>query len=184
MKLLRMLNEIQVKDLLEDSSTDWFYLGDIDNDLIGAFVSLMEERPLYRDIPRSSRRKIISAVVECLQNIRNYVPKAETTHAKSVVMVKRFDDNKLGFLCGNVMNTDEVPALQKKLELINSASPTQLREMYMTQMHATLNDSNRNSAGLGLFEIARASQSPIGFEFVSLPDNFTFFSVELNLALN
>ncbi|MGL4596546.1 MAG: SiaB family protein kinase [Bacteroidia bacterium] len=179
-----MFNEIQVKDLLEDSSTDWFYLGDIDNDLIGAFVSLMEERPIYRDIPRSSRRKIISAVVECLQNIRNYAPKVDISHAKSVVMVKRFENNKLGFLCGNIMHTREVPALQKKLELINAASPKQLREMYMTQMHATLEDANRNSAGLGLFEIARAVNSPIKFEFVSLPDNFTFFSVELNLALN
>ncbi|MGL4597781.1 MAG: DUF6272 family protein, partial [Bacteroidia bacterium] len=67
---------------------------------------------------------------------------------------------------------------------INAASPIQLREMYMTQMHATLEDANRNSAGLGLFEIARAVNSPIKFEFVSLPDNFTFFSVELNLSLN
>lgn len=179
-----MLSEIEVKDLLLDPHTDWFYLGEIDEDLISSFVSLVESRPDFLKLPRPSRRRLVSAVVECLQNIQNNTPVITTPHAGSVVFMQRYAGGEFGLMCGNIMQTDEVEVLRQKLDRINAAEPEKLREMYMKQMEVSLNNGSRTNAGLGLLEIGRAISGPIKYKFLPLEGGHTFFSVELFLALN
>jgi Family of unknown function (DUF6272) len=179
-----MLTQTEVKDLLIDPKTDWFYLGDVDEDLISAFVSLVESRPHFVGLPRSSRRRLISAVVECLQNIQNYTPLLQTPSASSVVFMQRFEKNEYSLMCGNVMNSDEVEQLKLKIDSINSVDSEQLRQMYMKQMENTLLDGSRTNAGLGLLEIARAANGPIRYKFMPQESGHTFFSIELFFSLN
>ncbi len=179
-----MITENEVKELLLDPQTDWFYLGEIDEDLISSFVSLVESRPDFLKLPRPSRRRLISAVVEALQNIQNNTPVITTPQAGSVVFMQRYQSGEFGLLCGNIMRTNEVDALRKKLDHINAADPVLLREMYMKQMEVSLESGSRTNAGLGLLEIARAVTGPIKYKFLPLEDGHTFFSVELFLSLN
>ncbi|HTL80343.1 MAG TPA: SiaB family protein kinase [Bacteroidia bacterium] len=179
-----MVNEVEVKDLLLDPKTDWFYLGEIDEDLISSFVSLVESRPHFLVLPRNARRRLVNAVVECLQNIQNYTPPIPHPKAGSVVFMQRFSLTEYGVSCGNIMRTDEVADLKRKLDNINSADPEVLRNMYMQQMERTLTDGSRTSAGLGLLEIARAVNGPITYRFVPMDGGYTFFGVELFLSLN
>jgi hypothetical protein len=181
---LCMINEIEVKDLLLDPQTDWFYLGEIDEDLISSFVSLVESRPDFLKLPRPSRRRLVSAVVESLQNIQNNTPSISKPQAGSVVFMQRYEGGEFGLLCGNIMHSAEVDGLRKKLDHINAAEPESLREMYMKQMEMSLNSGSRTNAGLGLLEIARAVTGPIKYKFLPLEGGFTFFSVELFLSLN
>ncbi|MDQ3109033.1 MAG: hypothetical protein M3R17_03975, partial [Bacteroidota bacterium] len=69
-----MISDSDVKELLLDPQTDWFYLGEIDEDLISSFVALIETRSDFLKLPRPSRRRLISTVVESLQNIQNNTP--------------------------------------------------------------------------------------------------------------
>lgn len=179
-----MLTQTEVKDLLLDPKTDWFYLGEVDEDLISSFVSLVESRPHFLILPRPSRRRLVSAVVECLQNIQNNTPVITTPSAGAVVFMQRYSGHEYGVVCGNLMHTDEVDMLREKLDSINSADTEVLREMYMRQMERTLTDGSRTNAGLGLLEIARAINGPIRYRFIPLENGFTFFSVELFLSLN
>ncbi len=179
-----MITENEVKELLLDPQTDWFYLGEIDEDLISSFVSLVESRPDFLKLPRPSRRRLISAVVESLQNIQNNTPVITTPQAGSVVFMQRYQSGEFGLLCGNIMRTNEVDALRQKLDHINAADPILLREMYMKQMEVSLDSGSRTNAGLGLLEIARAVTGPIKYKFLPLEDGHTFFSVELFLSLN
>lgn len=179
-----MIAQTDVKDLLLDPRTDWFYLGEVDEDLISSFVALVESRPSFLQLPRPSRRRLVSAVVECLQNIQNNTP-ARTVHtAGSVIFMQRYSSFEYGLICGNLMKSAEVDSLRSKLDSINSADPEVLRDMYMKQMERTLNDGSRTNAGLGLLEIARAINGPIRYRFIPVENGFTFFSVELFLSLN
>jgi hypothetical protein len=179
-----MLTQTEVKDLLLDPKTDWFYLGEVDEDLISSFVALVESRPHFLVLPRPSRRRLVSAVVECLQNIQNNTPVITTPSAGSVVFMQRYSGNDYGVLCGNLMNSEEVGVLREKLDSINSADPEVLRDMYMKQMERSLGDGSRTNAGLGLLEIARAINGPIRYRFIPLENGLTFFSIELFLSLN
>jgi hypothetical protein len=179
-----MLTTIDVKELLLDPQTDWFYLGEIDEDLISSFVSLIESRPDFLLLPRPSRRRLVSAVVECLQNIQNNTPAISRPQAGSVVFMQKYSGNDFGVLCGNIMKTEEVEMLRQKLDRINSAEPDSLRNMYMKQMEVSLENGSRTNAGLGLLEIARAVNGPIKYRFVPLESGYTFFCVELFLSLN
>ncbi|MBI3512021.1 MAG: hypothetical protein HY064_15285 [Bacteroidetes bacterium] len=179
-----MLSATEVKDLLLDPKTDWFYLGEIDEDLISAFVSLIESRPHFLLLPRPSRRRLVSAVVECLQNIQKNTPAIKEPKAGSIVFMQRFSISDYGVNCGNLMKTEEVELLRSKIDHINAADADILREMYMKQMEKTLRDGSRTNAGLGLLEIARAVSGPIKYKFIPMENGFTFFYIELFISLN
>lgn len=179
-----MISEGEMKELLIDPQTDWFYLGEIDEDLISNFVALVENRSDFLLLPRPSRRRLVSAVVECLQNIQNNTPALAKPQAGAVVFMQRFANREFAVSCGNVMQSDEVEMLKRKLDHINSTEPAGLRDMYMKQMELSLQSGSRTNAGLGLLEIARAINGPIKYKFLPLKDGHTFFSLELFLSLN
>ncbi len=179
-----MISELEIKDLLLDPQTDWFYLGEIDEDLISSFVSLIETRSDFLELTRPARRRLVSAVVEALQNIQNNTPVITKPQAGSVVFMKKFNGGEFGLTCGNVMKSGEVAILKAKLDKINSADPEILRVMYMKQMEVSLHNGSRTNAGLGLLEIARAVTGPIKYSFTQMEDGNTFFSVQLFLSLN
>lgn len=179
-----MLSEIEVKELLADTGNDWFYLGDVSEDLISSFVAMVETRSDFRDLSRPSRRRLLSAVVECLQNIRNNTPPLATTSPGSIVYMRRMGTTDYGLRCGNVMFSKDVEILKGKLDKINTADSEELKTMYVDQMERSLQTGSRTNAGLGLMEIARAVNGPISYRFVPLKDNYTFFSLELVIALN
>lgn len=179
-----MLTQTEVKDLLLDPKTDWFYLGEVDEDLISSFVALVETRPHFLLLPRPARRRLVSAMVECLQNIQNNTPILTDHQAGAAVFMQRYSLHEYGVICGNLMQSNEVRKLKEKLDSINSADSDDLRDMYMKQMERSLVDGSRTNAGLGLFEIARAVNGPIRYRFIPLENGYTFFSVELFLSLN
>lgn len=179
-----MLSEFEVKDLLLDPQTDWFYLGEIDEDLISSFVALVESRADFLLLPRAARRRLVSAMVECLQNIQNNTPAIPFPKAGSVVFMQRYAGGEFGVMCGNIMKSAEVEMLKSRLDRINSAEPEDLRNMYMKQMEVSLNSGSRTNAGLGLLEIARAVNGPIQYRFYPMEGDHTFFCVELFLSLN
>lgn len=179
-----MISNDEIKDLLFDPQTDWFYLGEIDEDLITSFVSLMESRPNFMKLQRPSRRRLVSTVVECLQNIQNNAPILSKPQAGAVVLMQQYASGEFGVKCGNIMISDKVDVLREKLDWINAAEPEALREMYMKQMEISLNSGSRTNAGLGLLEIARSINGPIKYKFLPLASGHTFFSVDLFLSLN
>ncbi|MGL5890573.1 MAG: SiaB family protein kinase, partial [Bacteroidia bacterium] len=180
-----MLNEHEVKALLTDPMTDWFYLGKVSDGFIDSFIGLLDAKPVFKKLSRSARRKLMQALVEALQNIRNNTPEDFSDHRpEAVVFMQRKENNIWMLRCGNVMRTAEVPALRLRLEDIETADETRLKEMYMNQMSLTLSDANRKSAGLGLIEMARSASAPISYKFVTLTPPYTFFAVELQLTLD
>ena len=179
-----MLTDVEVKELLTDTGNDWFYLGDVSEDLISSFVAMVETRADFRDLSRPSRRRLLSAVVECLQNIRNNTPPITTPTPGSIVYMRRMGTSDYGLRCGNVMFSKDVDVLRGKLEKINSADADTLKNMYVDQMERSLQAGSRTNAGLGLMEIARAVNGPITYRFLPLENNYTFFCLELVIALN
>ncbi|HLG03045.1 MAG TPA: SiaB family protein kinase [Bacteroidia bacterium] len=179
-----MISEIEVKSLLLDPKTDWFYLGDVDEDLISSFVTLVESKPHFLRLPRPLRRRLVSAVVECLQNIHHYAPAITTPSASSVVFMQRYSGKEYYLRCGNMMLSAGVDRLRERLDIINASTQEVLRTMYMEQMERSLLEGSRTNAGLGLLEIARAITGPIRYKFVEMGNGYTFFSIELYLSLN
>jgi hypothetical protein len=179
-----MLNDLEVKQLLADTKDDWFYLGDVSEDLISSFVAMIESRHDFQLLSRPSRRRLLSAVVECLQNIRNNTPAIPDPIPGSVVYMRKIKDQEYGLRCGNVMLTRDVEVLKAKLDLINTADGEQLKNMYVDQMERSLQNGSRTNAGLGLMEIARAINGPIAYKFIPFKDDYTFFSLDLIISLN
>ncbi|MCU0434893.1 MAG: SiaB family protein kinase [Bacteroidia bacterium] len=178
-----MLNEAEVRALLTDPMTDWFYLGQVSDGFIDSFIGLLDARPQFRNLSRAARRRLMQSLVEALQNIRNYTPENLTGFPEAVVLMQRLGETDWMLRCGNVMLSENVDELQKRLHVLSDSDSEQLKSLYMNQMSLTLNDSNRKSAGLGLIEMARSSSAPIKYKFVPLNQQYTFFAVELQISL-
>jgi hypothetical protein len=179
-----MLSDAEIKELLTDTGSDWFYLGDVSEDLISSFVAMIETRHDFQMLSRPSRRRLLSAVVECLQNIRNNTPPITSPSPGAVIYMKRQNTNEYGLRCGNVMYTKDVEVLKGKLDEINMAGVDRLKNMYVDQMERSLQNGSRTNAGLGLMEIARAVNGPISYRFLPLKGEYSFFCLELVITLN
>lgn len=179
-----MLIDSDVKELLADTDSAWFYLGEVSEDLISAFVAMVETRHDFQSLSRPSRRRLLSAVVESLQNISNNTPPIASPKPGSVVYLKRENEFDYALRCGNLMRTEEVAILKDKLDEIISASAETLKTMYLDQMERSLQNGSRTNAGLGLMEIARAVNGPISYRFLPSENNLTFFCLELVISLN
>jgi hypothetical protein len=178
-----MLNEAEVKALLTDPMTDWFYLGQVNDGFIDSFIALLDARPFFRNLSRTARRRLMQALIEALQNIRNYTPHNLTGYPEAVVLMQRLKNSNWLLRCGNVMLSADVSKLQTRLARIAESNSQQLKEMYMHQMEITLHDQNRTSAGLGLIELARSSDAPLKYKFVTLNQQYTFFAIEIEISL-
>jgi hypothetical protein len=178
-----MLDEADVKALLTDPMTDWFYLGQVNDGFIDSFIALLDAKPVFRNLSRMARRKLMQTLVEALQNIRNYTPDNLAGYPEAVVLMQRLSNENWLLRCGNVMLSNNVQVLQKRLGKIAESSRQQLKELYMQQMEVTLHDQSRKSAGLGLIEMARSSDAPLKYKFVPLNQQFTFFAIEIEISL-
>lgn len=179
-----MLNEAEVKALLTDPMTDWFYLGQVNDGFIDSFIALLDARPFFRNLSRTARRRLMQTLIEALQNIRNYTPHNLTGYPEAVVLMQRLSNSNWLLRCGNVMISSSVPTLQNRLGKLAESNREQLKELYMHQMEATLHDQNRKSAGLGLIEMARSSEAPLKYKFVPLNQQYTFFAIEIEISLD
>ncbi|MCA6363819.1 MAG: hypothetical protein IM638_12335 [Bacteroidetes bacterium] len=178
-----MLNEADVKALLTDPMTDWFYLGQVNDGFIDSFIALLDARPFFQSLSRPARRRFMQTLIEALQNIRNYTPHNLTGYPEAVVLMQRLTTTNWLLRCGNVMLNSNVEKLQSRLARISESNSAQLKEMYIHQMEATLHDQSRTSAGLGLIEMARSSDTPLKYKFVTLNQQYTFFALEIEISL-
>ncbi|MCE2773682.1 MAG: SiaB family protein kinase [Bacteroidetes bacterium] len=175
----------QVLGMMRTGRDQWFYCGEVSDDLINSLVSAVDAKPELQAVSRPARRRLLSALVECLQNMRNNTPTVPNESVpNSIVLISKISDYEYGLRCGNIMLTADVPELDERIKKINSADQEQIKEMYMKQMSVVLGDGNRKSAGLGLLEIARSAAGKIEYRFIDMDGGFTFFCVEVNVQLN
>jgi hypothetical protein len=175
----------QVLGMIRTGHDEWFYFGELSEDLINSVVSMVDTKPELQAVSRPARRRLLSALVECLQNMRNNAPVVpKDSIPNSIVFMRKISDYEYGLRCGNMMMTTDVPKLEERIKEINSADQEQIKEMYIKQMGVVLSDGNRKSAGLGLLEIARSASGKIDYRFIDKDGGFTFFCVEVNVQLN
>lgn len=78
------------------------------------------------------------------------------------------------------MESDEVPKLKEKLDLVNSMDKDELKTYYKQ----VLNEgqmSEKGTAGLGMIDIARKSGEKLDYNFLDVKDTTTFFSLAVSV---
>jgi hypothetical protein len=148
------------------------YRGDISERNSLAMLTLLENEMKDDSFGFTGRKRLFMYVVENLQNMSKH--SNHLHHAgMSTVTYSRTDDGYT-VTTGNVMDSESVWDLQRRLETITSLEPEGIKGLY----RQILNNSEFNKkggAGLGLLEMAVKTGNRLDFDFIPIDEDHTYF---------
>jgi len=128
-------------------------------------------------------RKVSFLLVECFQNIvKHGLPenRVDSETSESGIFTFRNHDHCFSINSINLVVKEDIPALSKLVENVNSLKGLNLKELYLHQLEN--NEINlKGGAGLGLIELARKSGNDLLYEFSSVDDRFARFHQQVSL---
>ncbi len=129
-------------------------------------------------------KKLLTITVESLENImkyteklgeqspifNNYPPNFQLIKNSSFYFVKASNP---------IMNSD-IKALKNYIDHINILNKKEIKDLYNTTI-ANGVFSEQGGAGLGMLEIIKASDNKIDYNFEDLNDEYSYFSINIEL---
>ena len=181
-----MNNIYDIFEKLDERNILLSFKGMITPDLLTTILQIIESKmDSYEEKPKV-KKKVFNILVECLQNLYHHIDKDivvdETTKREraALLMIAR-NDSHYQIMTGNYMETNDVPSLKDKLDFVNSMNRDDLKAYYKE----VLNDGNRSekgTAGLGMVDIARKSGQKLGYHFLELSPELSFFSLTVTVS--
>ena len=180
-----MVDALQVYEELKDSEVLLSYKGEVSFELVNSFLEIVEQRlDRIEDDPKL-KKKMFNILVECLQNLCHHVEVSskdveELSGGRSTIITVWDDNNQYVVTTGNYISNQAIPKLNAWLDSINNLSKVGLRDLYKEVL-----DNNTFSAkgggGLGFIDIARKSGEKLGYSFLPVNDDFSFFSFRIEI---
>jgi len=170
---------------LEERNVILSFKGIMTSELLTTILQIMETKMNRFEERPKIRKKVFNVLVECLQNLYHHIDEdidsGETLYNElnSLFMIAKSKSTYV-VTTGNYMRAKDVSNLKEKLDLINGMSKEELKSYYKQVLNeGTM--SEKGTAGLGMIDIARKSGKELEYNFSSLNDNLTFFSLSVKI---
>ncbi len=162
----RLRNEMQKEDLM------FAYRGLVTLENSVPLIMLIEREMETAEYGPVARKRLFMFVVESLQNVAKHVDQAETS-GMSLILYSKI---KGGYTVttGNVISSDNVEGLRKRLDEINRLNPDEIRSVYR-RMLTDSSLSSKGGAGLGLIEMAKKTGNRLDYDFRRLNEQQHYF---------
>jgi len=162
----RMRNKMQKEHLM------FVYRGLVTNENSVPLLMLIEREMESAVYGMVGRKRLFMFVVESLQNVAKHSDFPEMTNMSLVVYSKI--EGGYTVTTGNVISSDNVEELKKRLEEINKLDPEEIRNVYR-QMLSNTAFSDKGGAGLGLIEMARKTGNKLDYDFLQIDKESSYF---------
>ncbi|MCB1178934.1 MAG: SiaB family protein kinase [Leptospiraceae bacterium] len=127
-------------------------------------------------------RKIFGVFIEISQNILYYSDEREVgpTGDEGGVGIVLFQENDTDYIlgAGNILDSSRCDGIKDKIEQVNSLNKDQLKEYYQKQLRQDRPQTSKG-AGVGLIDIARKSDYPLGYSFTKIDEEKSFFTMSI-----
>ena len=126
------------------------------------------------------KRKVFNVMVECLQNIVKHgddLVSEERQTNTAIFMIGKHQDSYI-ITSGNPIKDEHVDNLRTKLDQINSLDKEGLKSLYKDIIKSGSGLTDKGGAGLGFVDMARKSGQKLEYEFESLGEGRSFFSLK------
>jgi hypothetical protein len=164
------------------------FLGAVDSNLLDNFMNNVTHNKAFQDIQglNKKRGKIILIAVEALQNIQKHAnhPKDKEGFKTSATFEVKYNEKEscMRFSFSNEVSTSKTDSLAKRLDYANSLTRDELLNAYRKQLvEGELSD--KNSAGLGIFEIIKSSGSPIKYAVDNINEEVSLYTYSVALQI-
>ncbi len=145
-------------------------------DSITEKILTLAETNLQQNVNKTViQKRIYFIMVEGLQNvIRHQEAKVnQDSENKGIFIIQKIEDNYL-ISTGNLIDNNQIEALNSKLKVINSLNKVELKAYYK-KILTNEEISEKGGAGLGLIEMARKSGNKLQYEFYKLDEKHSYF---------
>ncbi len=161
------------------------YKGEINESLLETIYSMMDRHLEEKKISPDRKKKFFLILIECLQNVYHHQvsiskEQIDLNTAMTGFVIKRNNINTYNIITGNYLRTSEIENLKIKLDKVNALSPDALRNFYQ-QTLAGNEFSEKGGAGLGIIELARKSGNKLIYEFTTVNNEYSFFSLSITI---
>ena len=169
---------------MENSNEILSYSGYFSYEVTGKLINELKSMRDSMNIQKSVYRKILTLMVEILENNYKYVSSLnerilEKTDKKPIFKITN-NSNHFKLISGNPILGDDVKSLTRKIDLINSLEQKELKELYKITMSEGIYD-NKEGAGLGIMKMAKVSKNPIDYKIEKIEDNIYFYTVVITI---
>ncbi len=133
----------------------------------------------------SLRKKIISTLVEMLQNIMHhgYIRVQDKDYKGALgLFYIAYKDSTFTLNTINYISNDKIKELKSKLHYINNLSIEQVEELYNQQL-LNFNENESNLGGLGFLEMRLKSKNQLKFEIKTINEMISYFSLKVEFKL-
>ncbi len=155
-----------------------FFKGALNQKILLNLLSIVEAR--MEESATSAR--LFNIMIEMLQNIIKHSDNINSNESWKPGIFFISEENKtIKLTTGNYLQTKKKDKLARKIKCINKADKQKLDEIH----HQILFDFDRKDAlktGLGLIEIKRKSNSPIGYNFHDVDNEYSFFTMQVAIT--
>ena len=168
---------------LQDQGVFFCFSGALSQNLLKDIIRHLHLRHELADAGKPTFNRIISIIIELLQNVIYYsaIPPKDCAmkDAKSVgegMLVIGCENGDFFVSCGNPVRQGSVPTLESKLRKLQEMDRDQIRQYYREQLRV-LPDEDSRGAGLGFIEMAKKSSRPIEFDVRPVDEDLSYFSI-------
>lgn len=155
----------------------FMYRGVVTADLVTHVLQIMEDRLEEDKVSKKTSKKVFNVMIECLRNVYSDEISEELSEVEStaILLVKSEEDGYL-VSTGNYLKNSEVGALKNRLDKINQMDGEKLKVYYQELLASPVVEKGLSS--LGMIDIARKSKQKIAYQFQTVNEFFTFFTLE------
>jgi hypothetical protein len=163
------------------------YQGLFNFEIIGHLLNSLKDETESRGISISNYKKILSVMIEALENIFKYSEYFEKETSLFPEFYPRFslekyDANYLLTTCNPILNKD-IPKLANHIDHINNLDKEGLRQLFRNTL-TNGQFSAKGGAGLGFIEMAKVTGEKINFSFDNINDKYSYYSCKILITNN
>ena len=161
------------------------FKGDVTSELMTSILQIIEQRMDDMNEAPRLRKKVYNVLVECLQNLYHHIdevpaPDSKSGPDRSAIFMVSLNKNGYSITTGNYILSSRQPEFEDKLERINSMERDELKALYKEILNSD-GRSEKGGGGLGMIDIARKTGNKLHYDFSPLNDDYSFFSLNINV---
>ncbi len=168
------------------------FKGEISSDLLSSILHITETKLDRMEEDTKVRKKVFNVLVECLQNLYHHIDemspasnsngsKEEDFELKSAILMIGKENNAYYIMTGNHIQNEKIDAFKSKLDKINSMSKEELKLHYQDILNNE-GFSKKGGGGLGMIDIARKSGHKLVYNFQTVNEKNSFFSLHIKIG--
>jgi len=163
------------------------YQGLFNFEIIGHLLNSLKDETESRGISISHYKKILSVMIEALENVfkyNEYFEKESNLFPEYYpkFQLEKHEKNYILQTSNPILNKD-VENLSEHISTINNLDKEGLRQLFRNTL-TNGQFSSKGGAGLGFIEMAKVSGEKIEFNFDPIDNKFSYYSCRINITNN